>query len=271
MPVDLRTTRMMNLAAGWAVRTLSLGTLLTLTAAPAAAQARLDVSFGFWSPHAAIVVASDGAGVQGTSIDLGQDAGLADGHFPDVAVSFRAAARHKVRFEYLPVAYESTAPLPRDVVFNGVTYARGASVGSHFEWTTYRFGYEYDFVVRRQWRAGLIVEARQTDIQERLTSGSADQARRTRVPVPAVGATVGIRATDRVSITGEIIGFKVPTSADRHYGGHYADLMLLGTFDLTTHVGAQAGYRLVDVGHLGESDSATMTLRGVYFGAIVRR
>ena len=244
---------------------------LTLTATPAVAQSKLDVSFGYWLPHADIVVAADGAGVTGTAIDLRQDAGLTDSAFPDLAASFRAAARHRIRFEFLPISYDSSATLARDIVFNGVAYPRGAAVTSRFNWTTARFGYEYDFLVTPRWTAGLVVEARQTVIEERLADRADDQSRRSQVPVPAAGGAVTIRASAHVSMTGEIVGIKVPNSADRHYGGHYADAMLVGTFDLGPHVGAQAGYRLIDIAHLGESDSATMRLRGFYVGAIVRR
>jgi len=256
------------ITASW---TLSLAALLMLSGSRAHAQDRIEASVGFWHPRTDIVVASDGGGLQGTSINLRQDTGLTDGHFPVVSLALRVAARHKVRFEYLPIAYESSATLTRDLVFTGVTYPRGAAIGSTFDWKSYGAGYEYDFLVKPRWAAGLIVEARQTDIQERLSSASATQVRRTRVPVPVVGGTVRVDPAEHFSLSVELTGFKVPNSADRHYGGHYADLKVLGTIHVTSHVGAQAGYRLVDIGHLGELDSATLTLRGVYFGAVVRR
>src|SRR5450759_3152834 len=122
------------ITASW---TLSLAALLMLSGSRAHAQDRIEASVGFWHPRADIVVASDGGGLSGTSIDLRQDAGLTDGHFPVVALALRVAARHKVRFEYLPIAYESSATLTRDLVFTGVTYPRGAAIGSTFDWKSY--------------------------------------------------------------------------------------------------------------------------------------
>lgn len=260
-------------------RTLSLAALVVLSGSRALAQDRIEVSLGLWSPRADIVIASDGGGLQGTSIDVRQDAGLTDGHFPAAALTLRVAARHKVRFEYLQIRYDSSATLTHDVNFTGVTYPRGAAIGSTFDWKSYGLGYEYDFLVKPRWTAGLIVEARQTDIQERLSSASATQARRTRVPVPVVGGTVRVDPAKRFSFSAELTGFMVPNSADRRYGGHYLDMKLLGAVDITPRpaqaghyrLGLQGGYRLVDIFHLGESDSATMTLKGVYFGAVVRR
>jgi hypothetical protein len=248
-----------------------LALVSTTIATSAFAQSRFEGAVGYWLPRSSIVVAADAAGVSGTAVDLRQDAGLTDGAFPTFAVSFRAAARHRIRFEFLPISFDSTSTLPRGVVFNGIAYPRGTSISSRFDWTTVRLGYEYDFLVRPRWTAGLVVEARQTVIQERLVGGGADQSRRSQVPVPAAGGAVMLRASGRASIRGEIVGIKVPNRADRHYGGHYVDLTLVGTYDFATHVGVQAGYRLVDIGHLGETDSATLTVRGFYVGAVVRR
>ena len=258
---------------------LSLAAVLMLVGSRAGAQEkdRVEASIGVWSPRAAIVVSSDGNGLPGTSIDLRQDAGLTDGHFPAIALALRVARRHVLRFEYLPIVYASSATLTRDVNFTGVTYARGSAIASTFDWKSYAAGYEYDFLVKPRWTAGLLLEARQTDIQERLSSNSVTQARRTRVPVPVVGGTLRLNPRPRVSVTGEIAGFMVPNSADRRYGGHYLDAEILGTVDLTPYgamryrFGVQTGYRIVDIFHLGGSDSATMTLKGIYFGAAVRR
>jgi hypothetical protein len=228
---------------------------MTLLGTRAGAQERLEATLGLWSPRANIVVASDGNGLPGTSIDLRNDAGLTDGHVPAITLAWRVAARHRIRLEYLPIGYDSSATLLRDVRFTGVTYPKSSDVDSMFDWKSYAVGYEYDFLLRSRWSAGVIVEARQTDIQERLSSPSATQARRTRVPVPVAGGTVRVNPVNRLSLAIECTGFKVPNSADRHYGGHYLDAEVLGTFDVTPspgrarsyRVGVQAGYRYVDI------------------------
>ena len=253
--------------------------MILLTATSAAAQERFEAAISLWLPRADIVIASDGRSGPGTPVDLRQDAGLTDSRSPIISGVWRVASRHRIRFEFMPISYDSSATLPRDVDFTGATFPKGTAVNSTFDWTSYAAGYEYDFVLRRLWTAGVIVAARQTDIEERLSSAAVTQARRTRVPVPLVGGSLRLNPADRVSLAFECTGFKVPNSADRHYGGHYLDAEVRGTFDVLPGparaghyaAGLQAGYRVVDIFHLGESDSATMTVKGVYVGVVVRR
>jgi hypothetical protein len=258
---------------------LSIALLVTLSGTRAAAQERFEAAIGLWIPRADIIISSDGPGAPGTPIDLRQEAGLTDSHFPVVSGAWRVAPRHRIRIEYVPISYESSATLSRDVNFTGAAFPKGTAVNSTLDWKSYAAGYEYEFVLRRRWSAGILVAARQTDIQERLSSASVTQVRRTRVPVPLVGGSLHLNPADRVSLAFECTGFKVPNSADRHYGGHYLDAEVRGTFDVMPGparaghytAGVQAGYRVVDIFHLGESDSATMTVKGVYVGVVVRR
>jgi hypothetical protein len=245
--------------------------LVTLFAARASAQERFEAAVGLWIPRADIIISSDGPGAPGTPIDLRQDAGLTDSHFPVVSGAWRVAARHRIRFEFVPISYESSATLSHDVNFTGAAFPRDTAVHSTLDWKSYAAGYEYDFVLRRRWSAGILVAARQTDIEERLSSASVTQVRRTRVPVPLAGGSLRVNPVNRLSLAFECAGFKVPNSADRHYGGHYLDAEARGTFDVAAGVGVQAGYRVVDIFHLGESDSATMTVKGLYVGVVVRR
>jgi len=256
---------------------LSMAFLVTVLGARAIAQERFEAAVGLWIPRADIVIASDGRSGPGTPIDLRQDAGLTDSHFPVIAGAWRVASRHRIRFEFVPISYQSSSTLPRDVQFTDAIFPKGTAVNSTFDWTSYAAGYEYDFVLRHRWSAGVLVAARQTDIEERLSSASVTQSRRTRVPVPLVGGSLRVNPADRVSLAFECTGFKVPNSADRHYGGHYLDAEVRGTFDVSRgraggySAGLQAGYRVVDIFHLGESDSATMTVKGAYVGVVVRR
>ena len=53
-----------------------------------------------------------------------------------------------------------------------------------------------------------------------------------------------------VSITGELSGFKLPESVREGYRAHYADLDIFGTVNFNRFVGAQVGWRSLDVGYL---------------------
>ncbi len=230
----------------------------------------IELAAAYWNPTAEIVAASDGLGLTGTSIDFKNELGLADHRLPQFQIVLRLARKHKARFQYIPITYDSTATLPRDVIFNGVTFAAGTTVTSSLAWKAYRVGYEYDFLVRSNGFAGFIVEVKQTDFQERLTNANANEARRTKVPVPAIGGIVRVYPMESFSLTGELSGFKLPTSPDRKFGGHYVEIDGYATVALTTKIGVQVGYRRIDIGHYGESDSGTLKMKGFYLGGVVR-
>ena len=57
---------------------------------------------------------------------------------------------------------------------------------------------------------------------------------------------------------------------DDRYNAHYVDFDLYGTVNFTNNVGVKGGYRSRDVGYLIKTDSGSLTLKGIYFGAVVR-
>jgi hypothetical protein len=73
-----------------------------------------------------------------------------------------------------------------------------------------------------------------------------------------------------ISLTGELTGFKFPDSIVKGYGGHYVDVNVYGTLNFTNNVGAQLGYRSVDVGYTAKTDVGALTLKGLYFGGVLR-
>ena len=224
----------------------------------------------YWSPSADLVVSSDSRGLPGTRIDIRNDLGLTSRRFPEVQLVLKPGLRHKFLLQYIPIQYESAATLHRDLVFNGLRYRTGQLVSSRFDWKAYRVGYEYDFCVRQRWFAGILAEVKHTDISVHLTSATADEVARQQMPIPALGGVVRVYPTRRIALTGELTFFAVPEQPDGHYGGHYADLDLSGTANVTNRLGAQVGLRRLNIGHLGAWDTGMFTLNGFYVGAVVR-
>jgi hypothetical protein len=255
-----------------AITTARAQTGATETAQPPDAERYVvEGSALLWFPTVAMQMSSDAPGVAGTTVDAVRELGVANRAFTQLGVVARLGRRHKIRFQLYPISYRSSATLARPITFSGATYPSGGSVKTTMDWTAYRIGYEWDAIAKPTWYLGVVGELKQTDIRVRLTGSGADQTRRTQVPVPAIGPVARVYITPRLSVTGEITGMAVPDSADRHYGGHYIDGDLYATFTLRRHVAGQAGFRSLDLRHLGESDAANITLRGIYAGVIVRR
>ncbi|HXI28154.1 MAG TPA: hypothetical protein VNG89_07025 [Vicinamibacterales bacterium] len=225
----------------------------------------------FWNPTAEMTISSESLGIPGTSIDLKKDLGVTDQRFPALNLQLRPARSHHLRFQYIPISYQgSAAHLTRDVVFNGIRYSINTPVNSTLDWKAYRFGYQYDFLVKNKGFAGVILEAKYTDVKVELDSQFAQEFAHAQAPIPAIGAIGRVYVVPNISITGEFTTFRVPQSLSTTYNAHYTDIDIYGTVNFTDYVGVKAGYRSLDLGYLIKSDTGAFTLNGLYFGAVLR-
>jgi len=241
-----------------------------MTEAASGEQWHIEGSTELWLPSANMVVASESLGIEGTRIDLKRDLGATDHTIPQLTLQLRPARNHKFRFMYTPIKYEASSTLQQDIVFNGIRYRFGLPVNTVFDWKAYRFGYEYDFFRRNSGFAGLLVEAKYTDVQVQLNSPIAAEFARARGPIPAIGGVGRYYVVPNVSITGELTAFKIPDSIDSRYNAHYVDLDIYGTVNFTNNIGVKGGYRSTDVGYLIKADTGSFVLKGIYFGAVFR-
>jgi hypothetical protein len=230
---------------------------------------------GLWWPTADITIASGGSGalsgIVGTEIDFRNDLGLTDQRFPEVRLTLRPARSHKFRFQYIPINYTQSTTLNRDIKFNGQLYHLALPVNSSLDWGAYRFSYEYDFIVKNRGFGGFVLDAKYTDVQANLATPVANlnEFAHAQAPIPALGGIARVYVVPNISITGEVTAFKLPRIGDR-YDGHFADFDLYGTVNVTNYVGAQFGYRLLDVGYLVKKDTGSLTLKGLYLGIVAR-
>jgi len=255
-----------------------------LTAAPAQAQFKprplsdpatgedyhIEAAAGLWFPSAKIAVSSERFGIEGTTIDFKNDLGLTDKKFTDLRLVLKPSTRSKFRFEFIPVKYEQSATLRKDIVFNGIRYRIGLPVNSLLEWKAYRLAYEFDFISNDRGFAGFVVEAKYTDVKVDLASSLATEFAHARAPIPALGGIGRVYVVPNISITGELTGFKLPDELIKNTRAHYVDFDLYGTVNLTNNVGAQFGYRSLDLGYAVKSDIGEMVLKGIYLGIVGR-
>jgi len=269
----------------FAICALALALGFLLQAAPARAQLQprplndpatgetyhIEAAAGLWFPGATMSISSQSLGIQGSTIDFKNDLGLEDQHFPEVHLELRPATRHKFRFQYIPISYDQTATPAWDIIFNGQRYRAGLPVHSTLDWKAYRAGYEYDFLTRNRWFAGVIVDLKYTDVTATLAMGtSAPEFAHAQAPIPALGGVFRIYPVPNISITGEVTGFKLPESLIKNTSGHYLDVNVYGTLNFTDNVGVQAGIRSFDVGYLVKTDTGSFTMTGLFFGVVAR-
>ena len=257
--------------------------LLCLSAAPARAQLqprslsdpatgeryRIEASGAFWNPTPDIIVRSQSLGIPGDEVNGVTDLGIVKQRVNEFRLVLRPGLKHKFRLDRIPVHYEATAVVPRTFIFNGQAFTIGLPVQTNFDWTTTRIAYEYDFVYKDRGFAGVILDAKATDVQVELTAPFVGvEFVRARAPIPSLGGIGRVYVVPNISVTFELNGIRIPEFKD--YRFKYVDFDLYGTVNFNNYVGAQLGYRSLDVFYKVKEDEGTLTLKGLYFGGVVR-
>lgn len=235
----------------------------------------VEVGGYFWNPTPDIAITSESLGIIGSRIDFVEDLGLEQKRFGQLKVVLRPATKHKFRFEYTPINWNTVGTLRRNIIFNGITFPAVLSVETDLKWNAYRFGYEWDFIYRERGFFGLLLDLKYTDVETTLTNAIDTEFVHARAPIPAVGAIGRVYVVPNISITGEFSFFKLPNiggddPGDEEYGGRYFDLDIYGTVNFTDHFGAQLGYRSFDVFYKVDEDEGELLLKGLYFGGVLR-
>ena len=258
-----------------------LAVLLT-RASPAAAQFgppadlpmgedyHVEILGGMWTPTPDITIASDAFGLAGTDIDFVNDLGIGAQRFGELRLRLRPGRKHRLRIDYVPIRYSAESVVERRLVFRGIAYSVGLPVTSTITWDAWRLGYEYDIVHRTHGYFGIIVEAKYTDVEATLDSAFGREFARARAPIPAIGGVVRIYPVPVLGITAEVTGFRLPEGLDANSRGEYVDVDVYGVLNFTEQLGAQIGYRSLDLSYAFEEDSGALKLDGVYVAALIR-
>ncbi len=230
----------------------------------------VEVGGFLWTPSPDIAITSESLGIIGSKIDFVTDLGIETSTFPQIRVVLRPSTKSKFRFEYTPITYTAQGNLKRDLIFNGIRYPVSIPVETELKWRAYRFGYEYDFVYKDRGFAGFLLEAKYTDVEATLSNVLDTEFIHARAPIPAVGFIGRGYVVPNISITGEFSFFPLPRDLNDDYKAKYYDFDLYGTVNFTDNFGAQGGYRSFDVFYHVDEDEGNLTLKGIYFGGIVR-
>jgi hypothetical protein len=230
----------------------------------------VEVGGFLWTPSPDIAITSESLGIIGSKIDFVTDLGIETSTFTQIRVVLRPSTKSKFRFEYTPITYTAQGTLKRDLIFNGIRYPVSLPVDTELKWRAYRFGYEYDFVYKDRGFAGFLLEAKYTDVEATLSNVLDTEFIHARAPIPAVGFIGRGYVAPNISITGEFSFFPLPRDLNDDYKAKYYDFDLYGTVNFTDNFGAQGGYRSFDVFYHVDEDEGNLTLKGIYFGGIVR-
>lgn len=230
-----------------------------------------EIAYSFWSADPELLISSESLGIPGTDIDLIQDLGIESKRMNRLNIVLRPAQKHKFRFEYTPVKYETDSfPIQREFIFNGQRYRVGLPVSTTADFKTYRFGYEYDFISRSRGYLGVLLDLKYTDVSVELLSPIGNEFTTQAAPIPTIGLTGRGYVAANVAIGGEVSFFRVPDNLSESYDGSYTDYDFYGLVNFNKNVGAQAGYRSIDIFYEADLDHGGLKFKGWYFGGTLR-
>ncbi len=263
-------------------RAVCLTTVLLLWPWTAAAQYRppsdppsgedyhVELALALWRATPVFIISSESLGILGTDVDLVNDLGIENKTLRELRVVLRPARKHKFRVNYLPLQYTADTVIQREFVFNALRYRVGLPVTTTADLTTWRIGYEYDFIHRDQGYLGFLADLKYTNVNVELDSPLGLEFAKQVAPIPTFGGTGRVYFTPNVSVTGEMTFFKVPENLEESYEGRYLDYDFYGTVNFTRHFGAQLGYRSVDVFYEVDFDRGDLQFKGWYLSGVVR-
>jgi hypothetical protein len=230
----------------------------------------IEAGLDFWNPPPDLSISSESLGIIGSQIDAVADLNISQHRINEFRITARPARKHKFRVNYLPMGYQAQSTVHRTFVFNGISYGANLPVSTDLTWKTWLLAYEYDFLSRDRWFVGFVAEAKLTDVSVNLTAPIGTDYVVAKAPIPNLGGIGRVYVTPNISVTGEMVGIKIPDSVSEEYRAHYFDFDLYGTVNFNRYVGAQVGYRALNVGYLIKRDQGAFLMKGLYFGGVVR-
>jgi hypothetical protein len=222
------------------------------------------------SPPLDATITSANFGIPSTPITLDTDLGMTSKARFELRLVLRPTARQKLRVSYLPQTFTSEFTLKRDLVFNGVRFSAGTAATSTYNWTGWRFSYEYDFVSNPSGFVGLVLEAKYTIANLEIKNATEREFVRAKAPLPAIGLIGRYCAMPNLCATGEVTWFGIPETSSKKYYARYLDFDLYGSYYLTNNVGVVAGYRSISAQFRVNSDSVVTSTRSPYLGGVVK-
>jgi hypothetical protein len=277
--------------------TLPLCLLLGLVASQASAQFRprqpppgedyhVELGMRFWFPDPGIIIGSDSlSAVNPTGVDFVQEFGITKKKFNEFKGALRGG-KHALRVARVDMVYNEAALLQRTIEFGGREFTVNALATAALEWDLWRVGYEYDFVKTDHGLFGLIAEVDFNHVVAdlRATTGLNTVASLTdeNVPTPGFGLIGRGYVHRNVSITAEFTGFKLPgfladklsdlaeNAIEGDSKATMRDFDIYVTGSITRYFGIQGGYRWLTADYEIDRDLGDLSMKGPYFGAMVR-
>jgi hypothetical protein len=234
----------------------------------------VELSLMFWQPDPELTLTTGDVSVG--AVDFVETFGIESERFREFRVTLKPGRKHKIRFARVPIKYDQDAVLERTISFQNRLFPATFDGNANISWDVYKVGYEWDFLALPRGFVGVVGQVNYNKVNAEVgATGSAfgqpltvSASLEQNAPVPTLGAVARGYLGDYVSLTGDFTFFKYDN--DRDFRGKFYDFDIYGAAHFGKYLGAQVGYRQLDVDFLVDGDAGTMKMKGPYFGGFLR-
>jgi hypothetical protein len=219
------------------MRTLAILLLALAPAAASSVEPFADFETGVaWAGMNDVRIPGD----TGTLFSLTDDLQASATPYYRVRLGAVLAGRHTIFGFYAPLRVESRGTLPKDVVFDGVTYAAGSSVLATYRFDSTRLTYRYGLVRSPRWELDLGITGKIRDAG--ITLQGEQYASKTNTGfVPLVSFRAAWRFTPALALV-------LDGDALASTQGRAEDVLVAVEARLRDGVHARVGYRILEGG-----------------------
>jgi hypothetical protein len=165
----------------------------------------------------------------------------------------------------MPVKFDGSIRLARQIVFNGQTYNASDNVVSHLNLKMIDGEVQFDLLRPDLYAAnvnlGILLKVKYVDGSVELRSQAATQKKDFKAPLPMIGLGTG------VAMLKNLLRADARATGIAYAGNHLYEGDAFLTFSPIPFFAVQGGYRLIDLKIDDDDILATLKLKGPYVGA----
>jgi len=212
--------------------------LLSVNFVPVHAQASLDLETGaLFTGYSDVRIPGEG----GTLFSLKDDLKSKTELFFRGRFTYTIKSRHTLSVLYAPLKTTSKGQIPKDIIFEGVTFPANTNLTGTYKFNSYRLTYRYEIVIRPKFEFGLGFTAKIRDAEIALSSPDAESIKTNVGFVPIVNFRLYWKPAEKYGILFEGDALAAPQ-------GRAEDVLIAATYRLSGHIGLKAGYRILEGG-----------------------
>ena len=231
----------------------------------------VELGVMFWKPTPELTLTSGG----NPTVDFVEQFKFSDEQFREFRATLKPGRKHKLLFSYIAMEYDKDAVIS-GFSYNGTTFPANINATADIKWDILQGGYEWDFLSKPQGFLGVVGQLKYSKVTADVSASSQVQGQAVTLststeqtaPVPTIGAAGRGYIGKYASIGGTFTFFKYDNEKDFH--AKFYDYDFYGAAHFGKHLGAQVGYRTLDIDFLVDNGTGTMKPKGPYFGGFLR-